>query len=111
MRLSPDTQKLLRERVFLSLTDISRRHRQLLSDFQSVQRKEHPIVDSILAPLLENFRQSQAVYGDFMGGYPLASYSFEHALSQNVDMKALVQVSLFLTCFQIHFIENLRRMA
>ncbi|CAE7225248.1 unnamed protein product, partial [Rhizoctonia solani] len=78
--------------VFSNLADVLLHHRRMLDRLHEIQRKEHPIIRSISAPVLDAALNWRDAYMTYIPHYPIAEYSLNSQKAENKEFEAFIEV-------------------
>lgn len=79
--------------VFHNLRDLYAHHRRLLDQFFEIQRKEHPIIGSIIGPMYDAAMSFRDVYLEYVPNYPVAAYRIDYEIANNPQFRDFIEVS------------------
>lgn len=78
--------------VFHNFGELYEHHLRLVEKFHEIQREQHPIIRSVIAPVFDaalNFREA---YMEYIPNYPIAAYRIDDEMENNLPFKAFVEV-------------------
>lgn len=80
--------------VFHNYKQLYEHHKELVKAFLTIQENQHPIIGSIIEPLMQaalNFKQA---YQKYIPNYPLAAYRIDNEMQNNPAFKKFVEVRI-----------------
>jgi hypothetical protein len=85
------------QEVFYNIDELRAHHRRLLDKLFEIQREEHPIINSIAAPMYDAVSDFREAYLKYIPNYPIAAYRIDDEIANNPQFKDFVDVSSFLS--------------
>ncbi|KAL0576451.1 Rho guanine nucleotide exchange factor [Marasmius crinis-equi] len=89
--IPPDRLEQFISDVFHNFREVCTHHRRLLEKFQEIQRKEHPVIQSITAAMFEVVLNSRDAYLEYIPHYPIAEYKIDEECGRNPVFKKFVE--------------------
>ncbi|EIW75246.1 hypothetical protein CONPUDRAFT_85508 [Coniophora puteana RWD-64-598 SS2] len=77
--------------VFHNFAELHAHHHRLLEQLHDIQREEHPVINSVTAPLLDTVLNFQDAYREYVPNYPIAAYRIDDEMGNNQDFKMFVE--------------------
>ena len=79
------------EDVFHNFNELYEHHLRLVEKFHEIQREQHPVIHSIITPILEATHNFSA-YMKYIPNYPIAAYRIDDEIENNPPFKAFFEV-------------------
>ena len=89
----PERLETFIQEVFHNFSELHVHHKRLLDQLFDIQRKEHPIIRSVTAPMHDAVLAFGDAYLEYIPNYPIAAYRIDDEMANNPQFKAFVDVS------------------
>lgn len=76
--------------VYHNYGELYAHHRRLVDKLHVIQKKEHPLIYSITAPLLTAVTEFRTAYLEYIANYPIAAYRIVDEMETNPAFKTFV---------------------
>ncbi|KAG6808908.1 hypothetical protein H0H92_002394 [Tricholoma furcatifolium] len=80
--------------VFHNYRQIYDHHRRLLNAFLRIQEEQHPVIGSIIEPLMHAAIQFRDAYREYIPNYPIAAHRINEELEKNPAFKEYVEACI-----------------
>ncbi|KAG6899149.1 hypothetical protein C0993_000239 [Termitomyces sp. T159_Od127] len=77
--------------VFHNHKQLYEHHNELVKAFLSIQENQHPIIGSIIEPLMHAVLQFKQAYQKYIPNYPLAAYRIDDEIQNNPAFKKFIE--------------------
>jgi hypothetical protein len=83
------------EQVFHNHAELYAHHRRLVDKLHVIQKREHPMIDSVASVLFTAITEFHDAYMEYIPNYPIAAYRIDDEMANNPLFKEFFAVRSF----------------